>query len=546
MVKNIHIKKIFLYAILGTIAGLTSFLFIVLVNTVIDLLIKGIIPDEHNFIILFSMIILLFFISRRLLSQGIIELSQNIFWSIRKDIIGEIIKAPYLKVRELKEEIYAALTTDVNNITNASLIVIRFVSSIILVLTCFIYLAYLSLILFTISIICIGVGIIIYFKNTKTSNAQFLKVRNLEQDFMKGFNSILEGNKEIKINPNKGEDLFQSIISPVIIEGEYRNVNAYIGYLNSQLISQLLFYCIIVIILVVIGNYFTIELGTIVSFVFALLYLLGPIVNIMLNIPILNRALISYNKLSLIKEKLTFNDEVNYKDVSVLKPKESFKTMTFQGYKYSYPYNSFSIGPISLDIKANEIIFIYGGNGSGKTTFINTILTLYAPEEGTLTINNKKIQEHELKQTRKLFAPVFSDFYMFENFYGIESIDKERVQKLLELFEIDHKVTFKKGKLSTTDLSTGQRKRVALIGAILEERPIIVLDEWAADQDPYFRKKFYTQIIHKIVKEENKTIIAITHDDNYYQEADKLFKMNYGKLEEINSTLQTKNNLDLK
>ncbi|NQY07485.1 MAG: cyclic peptide export ABC transporter [Flavobacteriaceae bacterium] len=448
-----------------------------------------------------------------------------------------LIKSEYLKVEKIKQEIYAALTTDVNNIVNASLVIINFISSIILVITCFVYLGFLSLTLFSISILCIAIGVFIHLKSIKNTNNQFLRVRNIEQDFMKGFNSILEGNKEIKINPNKGESLFQSIILPVIIEGKNRNINAYIGYLNSQLLSQLLFYCIIVIILVVIGSYFTIELGKIISFVFALLYLLGPIVNIMLNIPILNRALISYNKLNFIKKRLEFSEETSDEKTTILNPEESFQTITFQGYKYSYPDNSFSIGPINLTIKANEIIFIYGGNGSGKTTFINTILTLYAPEEGTLTINNKKIQEYELKQTRKLFVPVFSDFYLFEDFYGIESIDEERVQKLLELFEIEHKVTFKNGKLSTTDLSTGQRKRVALISAILEDRPILVLDEWAADQDPYFRKKFYTQIIHKIVNEENKTIIAITHDDNYYQEADKLFRMNYGKLEEINSLL---------
>jgi len=531
-------KKIFLYSILGILAGFSSFGFVVLVNTTIDLLVKDNFPRENNLVLYFALTILLFFLSRRILSQGIIELSQNIFWSLRNDIVMAIVKASYPKVRELKEEIYSALTADVNNITSASVIVVGFITSIILVIASFIYLGYLSLTLFSLSIFCIGVGVVIYLKSSRTSHHQFTKVRNLEKDFMKGFNSILEGNREIKINPRKGFDILRSTISPVIAEGEKRNVVAYIGYLNSQLISQMLFYLIIMIILVIVGNYISIDLGTIISFVFALLYLLGPIVNIMLNIPILNRALISYNKLKFIKNELEFKNETKVDEVKILKEGEGFETIAFQGYEYAYPSSDpFSIGPINLEIKANEIIFIYGGNGSGKTTFINTILTLYSPDKGKLVINDKEIHKEELEQSRALFSPIFSDFYLFDNFYGIKSIDESRVEQLLKLFEIEHKVSYKNNKLSTTDLSTGQSKRLALIGAILEDRPILVLDEWAADQDPSFRKKFYTEIIHYISEKENKTIIAITHDDYYYQEADRLFKMVYGKLEEKFSSI---------
>lgn len=528
-------KKNFLYVKLGIIAGIANFLFIVEVNTVIDLLIRGAFPKEHNFLLIFSIIIIGFFISRMLLSQGIIELSQKVFWGTRKAIVTAVIKAPYLKVRKLKGEIYAALTGDVNNITNASLVIIRFISSIILVITCFIYLGYLSMILFMVSIICIAIGVLIYLKTTKVSNCKFKNVRGLEQDFMRGFNSVLDGNKEIKINPKKGEDLLHSTLLPIITEGEQENISAYTGYLNSQLISQLIFYCVIVMILVLVGNYFTLDTSTIVSFVFALLYLLGPMVNIMLNIPILNKALISYNKLNGIKKELTFDDEKVVEIVKSSEKNEAFEVITFKEYIYSYPKSTFTIGPINLSVNVNELIFIYGGNGSGKTTFINTILTLFEPERGSLFVNNKLIEKENLKEVRKLFSPVFSDFYLFEDFYGIETVNKKRIQKLLELFELEHKVTFKENKLSTVDLSTGQRKRLALIMAILEDRPILVLDEWAADQDPYFRKKFYTEIIHKIIKEENKTIIAITHDDNYYQEADRLFKMSYGKLEEVSN-----------
>lgn len=123
---------------------------------------------------------------------------------------------------------------------------------------------------------------------------------------------------------------------------------------------------------------------------------------------------------------------------------------------------------------------------------------------------------------------------MFDEFYGITNIDYDKINKYLKLFELEGKVHIKDGYFSTTHLSTGQRKRIALINTLLEDRPIIVLDEWAADQDPHFRHKFYTEIIPILVQDEDKTIIAITHDDRYYNTADTLLKMEYGKLEKTN------------
>ncbi|AXG70230.1 ABC transporter ATP-binding/permease protein YojI [Kordia sp. SMS9] len=526
-------KSIILYSVLGIISGLSSFFFIALTNSVINLSIANRMPKEHNYLLYFSITIVLFFVIRRLLSEGIIELSQKLFWDIRKSITKSILKAPYLKVFLLKDEIYAALTSDVGSITNASLVIVRLVTSIILVLTCFIYMYDLSPVYFLISLGCIFLGILIYFRNSKTSNKDFKRVRNLEQDFMRVFNSVLHGNKEIKVNPQKGDDLYEWALSPIVIEGEQRNKKALVGYLNSQLVSQILFYIIIVVILIISGNYFDISLGIQVSFVFALLYLLGPIVNIMLSIPTLNVAYISLRKLKKLKEKLQYDEsEVNLP--KLLENDEEFKKIEFIGYQYQYEDNSFSLGPIDFSITAGEIIFIYGGNGSGKTTFINTLLSLYTPNAGSIVLNEKLIDQNP-KSIRQLFTPVFNDFYLFDAFYGIENIDTEKIQMLLELFELDKKVTLKDNKFSSTNLSTGQRKRLALITAIIEDRPILVLDEWAADQDPEFRKKFYTEIIHWIVKHERKTIFAITHDDNYYNEADRLFQMNYGTLNQVST-----------
>ena len=176
-----------------------------------------------------------------------------------------------------------------------------------------------------------------------------------------------------------------------------------------------------------------------------------------------------------------------------------------------------------------DIIFVYGGNGSGKTTFIHSIIGLLNFQEGQLFFNGIYLTEDNRVEYKSLFAVVFNEFYLFDEFYGNKKFNTSRANELLKIFEMEQKVKIVEKGFSVTNLSTGQRKRLAIIAAILEEKPILVLDEWAADQDPYFRKKFYTEII-PLLKKDGFTIIAITHDDRYYNCADKLYKMEFGKL----------------
>ncbi|CAL2082503.1 cyclic peptide export ABC transporter [Tenacibaculum sp. 190524A02b] len=544
--KFISRSILIVYLFIALFSGFSGFMFITLVNEVISTIINSKLPSEHNYLLLFATVITVFFISRRLLSEGIIEISQKIFWDIRAYVVKAIIKAPYPKVKQTKDELYSALTVDVNNITNASLVIISFTSAIILVLASFIYLVYLSVPLFIVSLLIILTGTLAYLYSSRKGNKNFMEVRAIEQKFMHYFNGVLNGNKEIKVNQEKGKEIYNKKVSLLLIEGKEKNTLAYIGYLNSQLISQMLFYIIITFILLYAGMYFKVSIETSISFVFALLFLLNPIVTIMLAIPPLNQGIVSYNKLKYLKEELADNgdDTFFYQDSLHDNFVKKFEKLTFKDYSFEYEENSFQIGPVNLSVHANEIIFIHGGNGAGKTTFINLLLNIYAPKQGEVYFNDKLFETPE--KINQLFAPVFNDFYLFDDFYGIKNIDNQKLNSLLLLFEIADKVKIENGYFSTTDLSTGQRKRLALITAILEDRPILVLDEWAADQDPYFRKKFYSEIIHKIVKEENKTIIAITHDDSYYHEANRLFKMNYGKLEEIkNNITPTKETLTI-
>ena len=156
-------------------------------------------------------------------------------------------------------------------------------------------------------------------------------------------------------------------------------------------------------------------------------------------------------------------------------------------------------------------------------------LGLWLPSAGEIRLNGVRVNHDNYPAYRAAFAVVYSNFYLFDELLGLETFSREKWDYYIRLFELEGKVTLEGNKFSTTELSTGQRKRLALIAALMEEKPVLVIDEWAADQDPYFRRKFYTEII-PLLKKEGIAIIAITHDDRYYNCADKLYRMDYGKL----------------
>jgi putative ATP-binding cassette transporter len=207
--------------------------------------------------------------------------------------------------------------------------------------------------------------------------------------------------------------------------------------------------------------------------------------------------------------------------------------ISFENIRFDYDSkNGFSIGPLDLDIKQGELIFISGNNGSGKTTIFKLLTGLYQPTSGNIIVGNRSVWPDRIFEYRNLFAVVFSDFYLFNKLYGVNTLDSDWTQMWLERLQLSHKVTINEGKFSTTKLSTGQRKRLALFAALAEKKPILILDEWAADQDPGYRQFFYNVILPSI-RAENITVIAITHDESYFHLADRRLHLENGVLVQV-------------
>ena len=169
-----------------------------------------------------------------------------------------------------------------------------------------------------------------------------------------------------------------------------------------------------------------------------------------------------------------------------------------------------------------------GGNGSGKTTLIKLLAGLYLPTSGSIDVDDAPVTEEALESYRQHFSVVFADFYLFDELLGLSSPEHEqKALRYLQAFELDHKVTVRDGAFTTSKLSHGQRKRLALLTAYLEDRPIYIFDEWAAGQDPLFTVIFYKQLLPEL-KRRGKLVIVVTHDDRYFHLADRVIKLEYG------------------
>lgn len=204
--------------------------------------------------------------------------------------------------------------------------------------------------------------------------------------------------------------------------------------------------------------------------------------------------------------------------------------------EYVYPAQNgdvpFHIGPIDLTIEPGEVVFIVGGNGSGKSTLLKVLTGLYVPTGGSLRLNDCNVGPSSVAAYRELIAAIFADYHLFSKAYGMLDADPEVIRRLLHQLEIDRKTSFQNGEFFPRKLSTGQKKRIAMAIALFDDRPIFVLDEWAADQDPEFRKYFYTVLIPAL-KRKGKTVIAVSHDDRYFHVADRVVVLAYGKIRTI-------------
>ena len=475
----------------------------------------------------------------------LINLSQEAVFQLRLRLSRGILSSQLRHLEKLgTSRLLATLTEDVATL-NATVYAIPFICVDIAIITgCLLYLSFLSTTVFTFTVgfVMIAVGSIQLLINR--AQVFLISARDEQDRLLKHFRAITEGIKELKLHSARRQEFFEDELQRSAAVCRDQNSAALLTFSVSTGWGNLLFFVLVGLLLFVLPQVAPVSPGVLSAYILTVTYLMLPMQSILDKLQALSKATVALQKIERMGLVLAGNKEnyIEEKDKDI----KTFSKLELKQVVHAYPgeeENRFSLGPVDLTFKPGEIVFIVGGNGSGKSTLAKLITGLYIPEAGEIRLNDKVITDDNREWYRQHFSVIFSDYYLFEKLLGMgkPALD-EQAQEYLRQLKLNDKVTIENGKLSTTELSQGQRKRLALLTAYLENRQIYLFDEWASDQDPIFRNIFYKEILTNL-KKRNKTILVISHDDHYFHFADRIIKLDYGKVEydKINSKLDVEN-----
>lgn len=481
---------------------------------------------------LFAIAFLLFLLAKKYAMVNSSVRIENAIKVVRIRIADKIRKAGLLYFENLdRSYIYTRVTQDTNFISASAMIIINACQSASILIFSLMYIAWLSKIAFLITLGSISAATLIFLSYRERTNNLLREASDKDTELFGCLGQMLDGFKEIKLNRRKSDDLFRHFreITDATEEVKVKTAKC---FANDFVFSQVFFNILLGAIVFVLPILTTTYSDVIMKTVMAVYFLVGPLEFVVGSISVFSRANLAVENLYKLEKDLdkARNSEP---DMDSVNPIESFEEIVLEKTVFNYldvdGREVFNLGPINLRVKRGEILFIVGGNGSGKSTLLKLLTGLYYPKSGNVFLDGSRVNKPVYPAYRELFSAVFADFHLFERFYGLEDIDEKKVNNLIKTMQLDKKTRYVDGKFSDVNLSTGQRKRLALIMAFLDDKPIYIFDEVAADQDPQFRKFFY-EVLLLDLKKQGKTIITATHDDRYFHVADRVLKMDYGRI----------------
>lgn len=457
---------------------------------------------------------------------------ETVLHRVRVRIADHILRSDLVTMERIgRAQIYASITKETLTISNSASILSIGVQSGILVLFSSLYIAYLSPIAFVVSAVFVAIAVSIHLRRRKELQRNMQRVTASENRLFDMLTDMLDGFKEVKINAALGAGLYRSIER--ISEQTAEMKIATQGEMARHFIfSQLTFLMLLGTMVFIVPRLSPSHGPSVVQLAASVLFLIGPITSLVGTIPTIAVANMSAENIYALEAALA--EHVARRQTRIVQ-RLGFERIEFDRVMFRYVdasgATSFVVGPLDFEIRAGEMVFIVGGNGSGKSTFMKLLTALYHPSSGQIRIDGIPVDESNVAEYRSLFSVIFSDYHLFKRLYGFAEIDRRRIDELLLTMEMEHKTRLVEHEFETVDLSAGQRKRLALLVSFLEDKPVYVLDEWAADQDPVFRRKFYEQLLLEL-RQRGKTVIAVTHDDKYFGVADRRLKMEEGRFVE--------------
>jgi len=516
----------------GILAGASSAGLIAVINHVAN---TGL---QEQFAVLLSSFVALLLV--RLLAGVfskimLFRLAQNVICELRLALSRRILDAPLRRFEQLGvPRMMAALTDDIVTLSETFGSIPVLCIDLSVIVACMVYLGWLSpgLLLMTLSFVVFGVLSYRWLANTGLQRLTL--ARQTENTLFEHLRAMTEGFKELRLNDARQREFFQNYLQDSAHRYRDLNIGALKIFAFADGWGEMLFFIPVGLALFLLPGIVALPQPVLWGYVITIIYIIGPLSNIVSLLPNIGRAYVAAKNINVLEKALA--DEAERRAPQQLQTTQpsAWRELKLIDVCYSYQLpgqdKEFTIGPVDFHLQPGEIVFITGGNGSGKSTLAKLITGLYVPDSGTVLLDGVPIDSDNKPWYSEHFSAIFADYFVFERLLGI---DGEKVaakaEGYLRWLGLSHKVAIDADGFSTTHLSSGQRRRLAMITALLEDRPIYVFDEWAADQDGEYREMFYAELLPTL-KQRGKAVVVISHDARYFSAADRIVKIEYGKL----------------
>jgi cyclic peptide transporter len=462
---------------------------------------------------------------------------EAIIHKIRVRLMDQIRRSELLSIEGIgRASIVAAITSDTAILTQASNMLSFTVQGAVLIFFVAIYVAYLSLAAIITTIVIVSVAAAIFHMKNRQLVVEKQRAAEWERRLFDRLTDFLDGFKEVRLNAGRSAALYDDAVDVSRTAANIK-IKSQAETFKMIVTSQISMYVLLGAV-VFIAPQFSESLGgaALTKTTTALMFIVGACFGLVQSIPILLSANAAADRIEQLERAMRATvSSVEPREIPALKRfrKIEMRKIMFR-YVDRFSETAFQIGPIDFELDPGELVFITGGNGSGKSTFLRVLSGLYPPDSGEIILDGRLITDLTRDEYRSLIAGIFFDYHLFKRLYGVPEPNRGEVERLLTQFRLADKTGLADGEFRTLDLSGGQRRRLALIVSLLEKRPILLLDEWTAEQDPEFRRKFYDELLPDLMKA-GTTVVVITHDDRYLDELDlpaRRIRMDEGRIVE--------------
>ncbi|QJE01522.1 cyclic peptide export ABC transporter [Massilia forsythiae] len=539
-------NKVFFSIVLGALAGVC---YAFLIPTVLDSLapdpgryatagssvetIAGVEVAHYRLAAVFLLTCAFILFARSFSQIMLLRVSMDVATSLRIRIYHRIASAPIVQLERMgSPKLIAALTTDVARIVMGARMLPDLLISIVTLVGMLGFLLYMNAAVFWFVMGAIVFGVVSYQIPMYFGNRYFVRSRHVADDLQESIRALIYGAKELKLNQNKRASFFDELLiehERKILQYDKRGFTIVRAAMNY---GDLISFFVIGAVTFVFVNYHSVSSTELLGVIMALLYVTGPVTSILNFIPQVIVARVSLNKVTQILDELPEEEAEQHPVLDF-----DWQSIVFKDVCYQHPHagegSGFQVGPVSLELERGQVTFIVGGNGSGKSTLSKLMTLHYLPQSGSIRFGDVEVDPRTLVSCRQQIGAIFTDYYLFDRLLGLGGAQvQERVMGYLSALQLDHKVTIKDGRFSTLALSDGQKKRLALLVSLLEDKSLYLFDEWAADQDPVFKQVFYQTLLPEL-RARNKAVVVISHDDRYFDVADKVLVMEDGRLARV-------------